>query len=338
MRQLMFIGPGCAEWQDVPEPALRGPGEALVRPLAVAACDLDAWVMRGMVPFEGPFALGHEFVGEVVEAGDDSGVSPGDRVIVTFQVSCGECERCRTGRTANCSEVQRGSMYGVPAAVGGDWGGALADLVRVPYARAMLLPLPDGIEPAAVASLSDNVADGWRTVGPQLAARPGATVLIVGGGVHSISLYAAQVAVALGSERVDFLDTDPERLALAERLGARPVEGPPPRRAGAYPITVNAGLDHASLHCAIRSTEPDGDCTNVGIYFEPETGVPLFEMYTRGIHLHTGRVNSRTVLPEVLGLVTDGRIDPSAVTSRVVSFDDAADALADPPTKLIVAR
>ena len=75
MRQLNFIEPGRAEWQEAPDPALEGPGEALVRPLAVAMCDLDAWVMRGTVPFEGPFALGHEFVGEVVEAGEDAGVA-----------------------------------------------------------------------------------------------------------------------------------------------------------------------------------------------------------------------------------------------------------------------
>ena len=333
----MFIEPGRAEWQDADEPTLQGPGEAVVRPLAVAACDLDAWVMRGTVPFEGPFALGHEFVAEVVEAGEQAGAAPGDRAVVTFQVACGECERCRRGSSANCTEVPRGSMYGVPDAIGGGWGGALADLVRVPYARSMLVPVPSGVDPVSVASLSDNVADAWRTVGPQLAERPGAAVLILGGGAHSISLYAVQIALALGAELVDFVDTDPDRLVLAERLGGQPVEGPPPRKAGSYPITVNAGPDHASLHCAVRSTEPDGVCTNVNIYFEQETPLPLFEMYTRGIHFHTGRVNSRTVLPEVLALITEGRLDPSAVTSLVVPFDDAPAALADPPTKLIVA-
>ena len=132
----------------------------------------------------------------------------------------------------------------------------------------MLVALPAAIDPVAVASLSDNVADGWRTVGPQLAERPGAPVLIVGGAAPTPSpLYAAQAAVALGAERVDFLDTDPGRLALAERLGANPVEGPAPRKAGSYPITVNASVDQAGLHCAIRSTEPGGACTNVGIYF-----------------------------------------------------------------------
>jgi threonine dehydrogenase-like Zn-dependent dehydrogenase len=337
MQQLMFIERGRAEWQEAPEPQLRGPGEALVKPLAVAACDLDAWLMRGTVPFQGPFALGHEFVGEVVEAGEDSGAKPGDQVVVPFQISCGECDRCQRGVTASCREVQAGSMYGIGAA-GGDWGGALADLVRVPFAKAMLVPLPDSVDPVAVASLSDNVADGWRGVGPQLAERPGAAVLIVGGGAHSISLYAAQAALALGSEKVDFIDRDPQRLATAETFGANPIEGPPPKKAGSYPITVNAGLDHASLHCAIRSTEPGGTCTNVGMYFEPETPVPLFDMYVRGVTFHTSRVSSRAVLPEVLALVADEKLNPAAVTSRVASFEEAPDALADPPTKLVMTR
>jgi threonine dehydrogenase-like Zn-dependent dehydrogenase len=339
MRQLNFIEAGRAEWREAREPTLEGPGQAILEPLAVAACDLDGWVMRGSVPFQGPFPLGHEFVGEVVEAGENAGVSPGDRVIASFQISCGECEHCRAGRTAACPEAPNAGMFGVPADVGGgDWGGALADLVRVPFARSMLFALPDGIEPVAVASLSDNVADAWRAVGPQLAERPGAPVLVVGGGAHSISLYAVQIAVALRSERVDFIDTEPDRLALAERLGARAVEGPAPHKAGSFPITVAAGARHADLHCAIRSTEPDGVCTSVNIYFEPETPVPLLEMYTRGIRFHTGRVNSSAVVPRVLELVTDGRLDPSAVTSRVVSFDEAPEALADPPTKLVVAR
>lgn len=335
MRQLQFLEAGKVEWQEVAEPELEGPRDALVRPLAVAMCDLDAWLVRGAVPFQGPFALGHEFVAEVMEAGEESGVATGDRVIVPFQISCGRCAPCLRGVTASCSEVPPTSMYGIGTA-GGNWGGALADRVRVPFADAMLVALPPEIDPVAVASLSDNVADGWRTVGPQLAARPGAPVLIVGGGAHAVSLYAAQAAVALGAERVDFLDTDPERLALAERLGAKPVEGPAPRSAGSYPITVNAAVDHAGLHCAIRSTEPGGVCTNVGIYFQEQTPVPLGEMYMRGIDLHTSRVSSRAVLPEVLELVASGRLDPAAVTSTVAGFDDAPQALADPPTKLVL--
>jgi alcohol dehydrogenase len=226
-------------------------------------------------------------------------------------------------------------MYGL-GSVGGDWGGALADLVRVPFARTMLFPIPDGVEPASIASVSDNVVDGWRTVGPPLAEHPGAPVLVVGS--SSIGLYAVQCALALGAERVDYLDTSTDRLALAERLGANPVEGPPPRRAGRYPVTVDASNDQAGLACALRSTEPGGTCTSVGIYFGEETPVPLFEMYLSGLTFRTGRPDSCTHLPEVLRLIEEGTLDPSSVTSATVSFDDAEEAVADPPMKLVVER
>ena len=104
MRQLTLTEDRQLDWKDVPEPALKGPGEAIVRPLAVALCDLDLPMIRGEVPFPPPVALGHECVGEVVEVGDEvTSVRPADRVVVPFQISCGECERCRRGLTKNRS-------------------------------------------------------------------------------------------------------------------------------------------------------------------------------------------------------------------------------------------
>jgi alcohol dehydrogenase len=349
VRTLTFIGPGQLEWREADEPALQGAGEALVRPLAVATCDLDGALVAGIAPLPGPFAVGHEFVAEVVETGDEVGsFRAGDRVIVPFQISCGACAPCREGRTGNCTSVQFTSMYGL-GAVAGDWGGALSDLVRVPFADPMLVPAPAGIEPANIASVSDNVADGWRTVAGPLEERPSAAVLIVGGGLASISLYAVQVAIALGAERVDFVDHDEERLALAAALGAHPIEAAPdgqdgpydagfPERLGPYPITVDASAHPAGLGCALRSTEPDGTCTSAGIYWAPTTPVPLFEMYTKGITFRTGRVHSRTAIPEVLELIRDGRLQPERVTSEVVPWDDAAEVLATQRTKLVVTR
>jgi threonine dehydrogenase-like Zn-dependent dehydrogenase len=90
------------------------------------------------------------------------------------------------------------------------------------------------------------------------------------------------------------------------------------------------------LHAALRSTAADASCTSVAIYFEPATPLPLLEMYTRGCTLHTGRCHARALIPEVLPLIADGRLDPAIVTSAVVGFDEAQDALADPPTKLIL--
>jgi len=126
----------------------------------------------------------------------------------------------------------------------------------------MLFPVPDGVEPASIASVSDNVVDGWRTVGPTLAEHPGAPVL--GSRLVQHRLYAVQCALALGAERVDYLDTSTDRLAWPSALARNPVEGPPPRRAGRYPVTVDASGDQAGLACALRSTEPGGTCTSVG--------------------------------------------------------------------------
>jgi threonine dehydrogenase-like Zn-dependent dehydrogenase len=210
--------------------------------------------------------------------------------------------------------------------------------VRVPYADAMLVPLPDGIDPVAVASASDNIPDGWRTVAPHLERRPGAEVLVVAGGARSVALYAVNAALVLGASRVVYLDTDESRLRVAAELGAETIEGDPPSRLGPFPITVSASVTHEGLTCAIRSTEPGGVCTCVVFLPEPETPVPLFEMYTNGIEFRTGRVMARSLIPEILGRTAAGELNPERVTSRVVAWDEAADAVGEPETKLIVTR
>ena len=339
MRQLTFAGVGRLVWEDVPAPQLSSGADAVVRPVAVATCDLDAALVSGRAPLPGPFAFGHEFVADVIEIGDAvATVRAGDRVIVPFQVSCGICDVCRRGLTASCETAGAGAAYGMAPIARREWGGALSDAVRVPYADAMLVALPAGLVPASVASVSDNVPDGWRAVAPHLERRPGAPVLVVGG-AGDVALYAVAVAVAVGSEQVDYVDTDVRRLTVAEQLGAnaveRTVDG---RRLGRYPITVDHSGDVAGLHSALRSTEPEGTCTSTAIYFAAETALPLLDMYTRGVEYRTGRVNARTAIPHVLDLVASGRLRPELVTNAVVPWDDAPDALADLQAKTVIVR
>jgi alcohol dehydrogenase len=340
MRRLVLDGPGAVRWEDVDEPSLGSDEAALVRPLTVATCDIDVGVLRGAYPAPGPpYALGHEGVAEVVEVGDAvRTVAPGDRVVVPFQISCGRCDPCRAGRTGNCAAHPLMSTFGLGAMGGQEWGGLLADLALVPHADAMLVPVPDGVDPVAIASSSDNIPDGWRTVGPHLAATPGADVLVMGGpgGPHSIGLYAAGLAVALGAGRVVYRDEDPTRLGIAAALGAETQDGPPPRKVGAFPVTVNASGTEDGFRCALNSTAVDGVCTNVSVYLE-DPALPLLAMYSRCCTLHTGRVHARPAVPEVLDLMGRG-FDPALVTSAVVGWDDAAEALADPPMKLVVSR
>jgi threonine dehydrogenase-like Zn-dependent dehydrogenase len=339
MRQLTFIKSGTLEWREVSEPRIEAPVQAIVQPLVVASCDLDAPILRGEAPFAGPFAFGHEFVAEVVEIGEAvSKVQVGQLVIVPFQVSCGICHFCRRGLTGHCTTVERFSSYGLGR---GDWGGALSDLVRVPFADTMLVPVPAGIAPRSIASVSDNIPDAWRTVAPYLRERPGAPVLIIGGaGSGSIGLYAAAIAKALGSSQVDYVDQDNHRLEIAQTLGVNvlPISSSLPRQFGTYPITVDAGNRPEGLACVLRSTEYEGICTSTSIYFTPETPMPLRDMYYNGVVFKTGRVHARPIIPEILALVSEAHLAPEKVTTEFASWEEAAEALLNFRTKLIIER
>jgi threonine dehydrogenase-like Zn-dependent dehydrogenase len=325
MRHLIFESPGQYAWREVRDPEISTSAQALVRPLAVACCDLDVGVSQGRLPMAPGHAVGHEGVAEVVAVGDDvSSVKVGDRVVVPFQINCGTCRACRRGLTGSCASLPLMAMYGMAPIAGLDGGGFLADLVSVPYADAMLVPLPDGIDPVSVASLSDNIPDGWRTVGPYQSQLSGLDsderrVLVVGR--LSIGLYAAAFASAMGAH-VDYVDTDPQRLVVAEKLGASVHDRPKPDRSwDPYPVTVHTTAEPDLLTATLRATWPDGVCTDTGIYFQT-VEMPLLPMYTRGVRFVTGRVNARAVMPEILESITGG-CDLSAAVDRVVSWEDA---------------
>ncbi len=327
MRALTVTEERTVEWREAPDPAIADPRQAIVRPITVALCDLDQPMVRGEAPFPAPIALGHEGIAEVVEVGEGvRSVAAGDRVVVPFQISCGECDRCAAGLTGDCRSVQPGSMFGF-GAFGGDWGGLLSDLALVPFADAMLVPFPQGADPVMLASTSDNLPDAWRTVAGPLEELPGADVLVIGGGAPSIGLYALDFARALGASSVAYVDDDPGRLTVAQELGAEVLE---PSETGRYrrrAITINATGTHEGLHAAVRSTQRGGICTSVGIYFEELTPMPLLEMYTAGIRFVTGRVAARPAIPAILELAAAGSIRPQVVTSNVAAWEDAPDAV-----------
>src|SRR5262250_1105511 len=339
MRQLTCAGPNRIEWTEVPEPRLQGDGEALVRPLAVARCDIDLFLTSGLFPSRGPFALGHECVAEIVDLGDEvRGLEVGQRVVVAFQVSCGACSPCVAGHTANCDRYPVLSDYGMQPLSGTEYGGMLSDLVRVPHATAMLAPVASRLDPVALGSVSDNVLDGYRAVAPHLAAVPGADVLVVCHGLKSVPLYAAQAALALGSGRVDYASDDAEALALAERLGAHAIRTDFEKPERRYPIVVDAGLTPNGLRYAVRATLPEGTLQSVSFYAGGDTPMPLGRLYTLGIRFFTGRAHAAALLPEVMALIEAGRLRPAEVTTRVVDWEDAQAAYVEPTIKLVVRR
>jgi threonine dehydrogenase-like Zn-dependent dehydrogenase len=340
VRSLVFSGPGQIGWSEVPDPPEPAPSDAVVRPLAVARCDLDL-PMAAFGIFPGPFTVGHEAVAEVVAVGEEvRSHRVGDRVSVPFQVSCGDCAPCRGARFAACTTYRApaGSAFGFGER-GGGHGGAVSDLLTVPAADHLLLTAPSDVSSEALCTLPDNVLDAYRAVGPPLRDRPGADVLVVGGAAASIGLYAVHLAVALGAGAVRYADQDADRCATAEALGARVHHGEGwPRRFDRAAIVVENSGTPEGLSCALRSTEDYGTCTTVAINFAPTVPVPLLEMYTRGVTLVVSRADSRLHLAAVLTLAADGVIDPLLVPTDVVDWADAADAWLAPCTKLVLRR
>ena len=325
MQQLTFEAAGEYAWRDAPDPEITSPEQAVVRPLAVACCDLDVAVAEGRLPMPPGHAVGHEGVAEIVEVGDAvRGVKVGDRVIVPFQISCGTCAACLRGVTGSCASLPLMAMYGMAPLAGLDGGGFMADLVLVPYADAMLVPVPETVDPVAIASLSDNIPDGWRAVGPyrgELAAVDPSDRRVLVAGRLSIGLYAAAFASAYGAH-VDYVDTDAKRLSAAEKLGATVHDRPKPDKTwDPYPITVHTTADPAVLAATMRATWPDGVCTDTGVYLGG-VEMPLLAMYTRGLRFVTARVNARAAIPEVLELIT-AHCDLAPAVDRVVAWEDA---------------
>lgn len=378
MQTLVYLGAKRLEFREVAEPALLTTGDALVRPLAVARCDIEAAFFRhrltpllragiaahwlspkiadafGERPFAGPFAVGHECVAEVVACGASvESVSLGDIVVVPFQISCGTCPYCEKAWTAQCITDRRSavSAFGGFADPARQWGGAVADLLRVPHADHMLLKLPAGSRPEVYASAGDNIVDGYRAVAPHLRAERGAPVLVLGGQAKSVGLYAVGIAKALGASEVVYVDHDARRLEIAERYGASCVECPvglAKKVTGLgvrlrhlqtrFPIVVEASGRSDALTFGLHALTPGGICTVVGFHWRRATKVPLWDMYLRNLRLETGLVHARSELPEVVNLIASGRFDPSVVTTTLANWADAPEAFLEPGAKVVISR
>lgn len=335
MRRLTFAGVGAVEWREAAAPAITSAAAAVVRPIVLGRCDLDVAFVRGAFPLAPGQPIGHEMIGEVVDIGDGvTSVVPGQRVIVPSQISCGDCRNCRRGFTGRCQSVPFGAGFGMGRP--GDFGCAAADLVLVPYADAMLVPLPQGADPVAMIGAADMAADSWRAVAPQLAERPGANVLVMGGSARVIGVYAAGLAVVLGAGRVDYADDDPARLAAARAYGAMTIRLPT-EIADQYEIVVDARGTPETLIQAIRATEPEGILTSLTIHLGPTTPLPMMEMYHKGIFLRTGRANVRTSIPPVLDCCAHG-FAPDRIATSLYDFDDAPAAWMDDALRTAAAR
>jgi threonine dehydrogenase-like Zn-dependent dehydrogenase len=371
VRELQFIRSGRLAWRERDAPSVQDPGDAIVRPFIAGRCDGDTVPIHrpvsramqagmavgaidpvvgcicGAVPFKGPFAIGHECVAQVLAVGAAvKQIRVGQTVIVPWAVSCGSCPQCLRGLTSKCATTTSRTLaaYGFGPA-SGPWGGMIVDELRVPFADHMLVPVPPGVPALRVAAASDNVADAWRSVVGPISERPGASVLIIGGGAKSIGLYAAGLAVAHAARVVDYLDDDPARRRIAESFGARALAPPALRRGPrrtttsvSYDVVVEASSRAAGIRRAIRSLAPGGICTAVGYYLATGTRLPVMHMYATDATLRVGVSHARAVLPDLLDFVARTGYQAEQVTTVTADWDDAPTAYAARTTKVVLER
>ncbi|KJK42663.1 hypothetical protein UK23_36170 [Lentzea aerocolonigenes] len=334
MRVLEYTGVRSLRWREVPDARVVDPTDAVVRPVAATTCDLDRAVIAGHTPFPAPLQLGHECVAEVVEVGDEvAGLGAGDLVVVPWHISCGTCANCKALAPSRCLSVPRYAMFGLP--LGGSWGGLFSEFVRVPWAAANLVKLPDGADPAAFASASDNLTDAYGSVLKGQSHAPGAPLLVFGG--TSIGLYACAFARALSASRVLYVDRNERRRAIAEGYGAQTAVSADELDQREFPLTYDASGHPDGLTAALNATEPGGHCHSAGIYFAG-VKVPTGPMYMNAVTFTTGRPDITPHLPAVLDLVGGGAVDPLPVFSDHLTFDSLPETLALLPEKPLVTR
>lgn len=231
MKALVWHGKNDIRCEAVPDPAIEHPRDAIIKVTACAICGSDLHIFDGVIPqMKSRDVIGHETMGEVVEVGSqNSKLKVGDRVVVPFTISCGECFFCQRGYFSGCerSNPDRekaaklwgnspAGLFGYSHLLGG-YSGGQAEYLRVPYADIGPLKVPSGLSDEQVLFLSDIFPTGYMAA-EFCDIQGGETIAIWGCG--PVGQFAIKSAFLLGAERVIAIDTVPERLELARRSGA----------------------------------------------------------------------------------------------------------------------
>jgi 2-desacetyl-2-hydroxyethyl bacteriochlorophyllide A dehydrogenase len=328
MRAVTFQAPGEVQIDEVAEPELLAPDDAIVRVVASGICGSDLHIYHGRVQIEPGFVIGHEFVGEVIAAGDEvTRVSVGDRVLGTYGTACGRCFYCQREEFHKCDEAR---VYGHGATLG-SLQGAQAEQVLVPHANLTLRRVPDGLSDDVALFAGDVMGTGFHAIDSRPLAE-GETVAILGMG--PVGLCAVQAAKAAGASEVVAIDTVEDRLRMAESFGATPVhltEQDP--RAEVKKLTEGRGVDLAveavghpeALDLALRLARKAGTVSVTGVYAE-RTEVHMGVLWIKALTLTSGHANVIKHLDRVLELLSAGELDPSPLVTHHMKLDEAPQA------------
>ena len=326
MKAYIWHQDGTAGLAERPMPEIRHPRDAIVRVTLSTICTSDLHILHGAVPRAVPeTALGHEFVGEIVETGGDvRGLAPGDRVAANCITFCGECWFCRRGYINNC---EKGGWE-----LGCRIDGCQAEYVRVPFADMGLTKIPDSVTDENALFLGDILASGY--FGAELCAlKPGDTAAVIGAG--PVGLCAMQAARLFGAAKVIAIDIDQSRLDLAKWEGLadvflNPLETPDLEGA-VKAVTHDRGADGVieaaggedTLQTAWKIARPNAVVALVAMY-EKDQVLPLPSMYGKNLIFKTGGVDA-TRSEELMALLESGRLRTDFLITHRAPLNDIAE-------------
>ncbi|NHD16180.1 MULTISPECIES: alcohol dehydrogenase catalytic domain-containing protein [unclassified Actinopolyspora] len=343
MRATVIHGAGDVRVENVPDPKIQLPTDAVVRVLRTCICGSDLWPYGSMPESETGERIGHEFLGVVEDTGSEiSGLQNGDLVLAPFVWADNTCDFCGEGLQTSC---RHGGMWGV-----GDVDGAQAEAVRVPQAQGTLVKLPVGADSELLPSLltlSDVFSTGHHAA-VQAGVGAGSAVTVIGDG--AVGLSAVLAAKRLGAEQVLLMGRHTERTNLGREFGATDVvpergdEGVARARElaggdGTRTVLECVGTKPA-LETAFGAVRDGGVVSRVGApqYAEGPIG---FDVFFRNITLTGGVAPARAYIEQLLPDVLEGRIQPGRVFDRTVGLDEVPDgyrAMADREALKVLVR
>lgn len=340
MRGLTFHGPGDVRVEQMDDPAIEHPTDAIVRVTMAGICGSDLHILNagGAFGFPEGSRLGHEFIGTVEEVGPEvASLTPGDRVLSSCSVACGHCTWCREGLASSCT---RWSLFGWAPRVwqhGGSVQGGQSELVRVPLADTTLLRMPEALagedRERSLLPLVDVMSTGWHGL-TSAGATSGDSVVVIGDG--AVGLAAVHGARAKGAERIVALGHHADRLAVATALGAtltvdsrddeeiRQLVMEHTNGEGAH-VVVDSISSPGSMATAHATVRPGGTiaCLGMDHFMGSTPTINWFDQFLRNISVTGGLVPGPRYIPELLGLVEAGKLDPAPMLSHAMPLDEA---------------
>lgn len=325
MKAAIFRGTGDIRIQQVPDPKIESPTDAIVRMTRTAICGSDLWFYRGQQAYEPGSRAGHEPMGIVEEVGKAvRHIKPGDLVLAPFAISDGTCEFCKNGLPTSCTH-------------GGFWAGitdgAQGEAVRAPLADGTLVRVPEHVrdnDPLldSLFPLNDVMGTGHHAA-VCAGVEPGSTALVIGDG--AVGLCGVLAGRRLGAERIIAVGHHADRLDKARAFGATDVVNSHGDEAVQDILEMTRGGARHVLECvgaassmqqAIQVVRPGGTIGYVGVPHGPaKSGVDIMSLFFKNATLRGGPAPVRAYMKELMADVLEGTLDPSPVFDMTVDLD-----------------